>query len=120
MLHRTLSVVSDYPLVVLATSSLGDEYVDLLRRRGFTVHEIEPLHPKIKNEAAFERFADTWTKLAVFGVEGYNRLILVDADTITLRGMDELFNMELGEDWIGASPACTCNPFQFPHYPKDW
>lgn len=120
MLHRTLSVVSAYPLVVLATSSLGAEYVGLLRRCGLTVHEIETLQPRVQNETAFERFADTWTKLAVFGVDGYERLILVDADTLMLRGMDELFAMPLGADWIGASPACTCNPFQFAHYPKDW
>lgn len=120
MLHRTLRVLSTYPLLVLATAALGDEYVALLERQGLRVVRIEPLQPGVANEVAFERFADTWTKLAVFGVEGYERLILIDADTIMLRGMDELFDLELAPDAVAASPACTCNPFKFAHYPKDW
>lgn len=83
---------------------------------------IDHLAPKAHGgfDTKFERFADTWTKLQVFGLDQFERLILIDADTIFLRGMDELFEMELGSDWIAAAPACTCNPFKFAHYPKDW
>lgn len=86
------------------------------------VYEIPPLVPEGHDgfDPKFARFADTWTKLQVFSVQGYDRLILIDADTIFLRGMDELFTMALPEDWIAAAPACTCNPFKFAHYPEDW
>lgn len=121
-LHRTLTAVSTYPLLVLATPSLPSAHRALIERRGMVVRDIPPLAPKGHPgfDEKFERFADTWTKLQVFGVEGYDRLILIDADTIFLRGMDELFDMEMPEDWIAAAPACTCNPFKFAHYPKDW
>ncbi|BEI79477.1 hypothetical protein CcaverHIS002_0100060 [Cutaneotrichosporon cavernicola] len=121
-LHRTLAAVSAYPLVVLVTPSLPDEYRALITRRGMLVYNISPLAPQghAGFDTKFERFADTWTKLQVFSVPGYDRLVLIDADTIFLRGMDELFTMELPEDWIAAAPACTCNPFKFAHYPKDW
>lgn len=121
-LHRTLTSVSSYPLIVLATPTLPAAHRALIERRGMRIHDIPPLVPEghAGFDAKFARFADTWTKLQVFGVEGYDRLILIDADTIFLRGMDELFSMELGEDCIAAAPACTCNPFKFAHYPKDW
>jgi alpha-N-acetylglucosamine transferase len=107
---------------VLATPSLPEQHRALIQRRGMLVHDIPPLAPQghAGFDAKFERFADTWTKLQVFSVPGYDRLVLIDADTIFLRGMDELFTMDLPEDWIAAAPACTCNPFKFAHYPPDW
>lgn len=122
VLHRTLRSVSKYPLVVLVTESLPESYRALIRRCGMEVLAIDHLSPKQHAgfNAKFERFADTWTKLQVFGLDQFERLVLIDADTIFLRGMDELFDMELGNDWIAAAPACTCNPFKFAHYPKDW
>ncbi|GMK54970.1 hypothetical protein CspeluHIS016_0200260 [Cutaneotrichosporon spelunceum] len=121
-LHRTLASVSDYPLVVLATPSLPEKHRALIKRRGMQLYDIPPLAPQghAGFDAKFERFADTWTKLQAFRVPGYDRLVLIDADTIFLRGMDELFTMDLPEDWIAAAPACTCNPFKFAHYPNDW
>lgn len=123
-LHRTLVSVSAYPLVVLATDSLDEEHRAVIRRRGMEVIDIDHLKPAegahAGFDAKFDRFHDTWTKLQVFGLAQFERLILIDADTIFLRGMDELFDIPLAEDEIAASPACTCNPFKFPHYPGDW
>jgi hypothetical protein len=56
----------------------------------------------------------------VFGLEQFERVILIDADMIFLRGMDELFDLELKDGWIGAAPACVCNPFKIADYPTDW
>lgn len=69
----------------------------------------------------FARFDDAWSKLQVFGLTQYERLIMIDSDMIFLKEMDELFDMELpGKDWIAAAPACVCNPFKIADYPKDW
>lgn len=116
--------MSKYPLVVLVTDSLPEEHRELIRRQGMEVIPIEHLTPAEGSHAGFDakfaRFHDTWTKLQVFGVQGFETLVLIDADTIFLRGMDELFDMDLPSDHIAAAPACTCNPFKFAHYPPDW
>ena len=74
------------------------------------------------------RFVDTWTKLSVFGVSGYERLVLLDADMIVRKNMDELMNFPLddasmkaeGNRVFAASHACACNPLKKSHYPKTW
>ena len=87
--------------------------------------DIPHLSPKQGQHPGFDptfvRLNDAWTKLRVFGLEGYERLVLIDSDMIFTRGMDEIFDLELpGDDWIGAAPACVCNPFKIEHYPADW
>jgi alpha-N-acetylglucosamine transferase len=86
--------------------------------------DVEHLAPAAGRHGGFDpkfsRFADTWTKLRVFDLVGYERVVMIDSDMIFLRGMDELFDMDLEDDWIAACPACVCNPFKIPHYPADW
>jgi alpha-N-acetylglucosamine transferase len=125
-LQRTLESVSEYPLVIMATSSLPGWARDMVKDDlGLEIIDIPHLSPVAGQhpgfDAAFSRFDDAWTKLRVFGLTEYERVILIDSDMIFLRPMDELFDMELpGRDWIGAAPACTCNPFKIPDYPSDW
>jgi alpha-N-acetylglucosamine transferase len=110
----------------MATENLPLWSREVLTKMGLEIIDIPHLAPAAGQHAGFEgghfaRFDDTWTKLRVFGLTQYERLILIDSDMIFLRGMDELFDMELpGRDWIAAAPACTCNPFKIADYPKDW
>ncbi|KAK4121307.1 glycosyltransferase family 8 protein [Parathielavia appendiculata] len=73
------------------------------------------------------RFRDCFTKLSVLSLEGsYARVVLLDADMLVLRNMDELFDsntLELDENRkrvFAAVHACTCNPLRLKHYPRDW
>lgn len=87
------------------------------------------------------RFRDTWTKLAVFGLTGYDRIVLLDADMLPLKSMDELLDdaflpldtppsestsephdatVAVGTRVLAAGHACTCNPFKHSHYPSTW
>jgi alpha-N-acetylglucosamine transferase len=74
------------------------------------------------------RFVDTWTKLSVFGVSGYERIVLLDADMIVRQNMDELMDFPLDDAALkaeddrvfAASHACACNPLKKTHYPKTW
>jgi alpha-N-acetylglucosamine transferase len=109
----------------MATDSLPASCKDVLRGEGLRVINVEHLSPAEGQhggfDAKFNRFNDAWTKLAVFGLTEFERIILVDADMLFLRPMDELFDLQLpGDDWIAAAPACVCNPFKIPTYPSDW
>ena len=48
------------------------------------------------------------------------RVVLLDADMIVKRNMDELMDLPLKNDWIAAAHVCACNPRKLPHYPVDW
>ncbi|KIV99413.1 hypothetical protein, variant [Verruconis gallopava] len=71
---------------------------------------------------------DTWTKLSVFGISGFERVVLLDADMIVRQNMDELMDIPLdnagmkgqGNRVFAASHACACNPLKKEHYPKTW
>jgi len=47
-------------------------------------------------------------------------VVLLDADVIILRNMDELMDLDLPKDQIAAAHVCACNPRKLPHYPADW
>jgi alpha-N-acetylglucosamine transferase len=109
----------------MATSTLPESSRQIIQNQGMQVIDVEHLSPSQEQHPGFDpsfaRFNDAWTKLRVFGLEGYDRVVLIDSDMIFTRSMDEVFDLELpGDDWIGAAPACVCNPFNIAHYPKDW
>jgi alpha-N-acetylglucosamine transferase len=112
---------SQYPLLVLYTSAVVPEAVETLKQVGCIVKKIEPVHPKGRVEYKSERFTETWTKLAVWNQPEYDRLVLLDADMLSLQNMDELMQMELpNKDWVAACHACICNPQKIKHYPASW
>ncbi|KAI7900343.1 nucleotide-diphospho-sugar transferase [Cokeromyces recurvatus] len=112
---------SSYPLLVLYTSAVNDEIVEILSKTGCITKRIDPIHPKGKVEYKAERFTETWTKLAVWSQVEYERLVLLDADMLPLQNMDELMQLNLPDkDWVAASHACICNPQRIKHYPSFW
>ncbi|KAI8639988.1 glycosyl transferase family protein [Parasitella parasitica] len=112
---------SRYPLLVLYTPAVVPEVVETLIDIGCAVKPIDPIHPMGKAEYKFERFVETWTKLAVWKQEEYSRLVLLDADMLPLQNMDELMHLDLPDkDWVAASYACVCNPQKIKHYPRSW
>ena len=67
-----------------------------------------------------ERLADTWTKLRVFELVDYDKIIFLDADMMILCPMDELFDVHLpGADWLGATHACKCHVDHDPLAPPE-
>ncbi|KAI9807356.1 MAG: hypothetical protein M1833_000099 [Piccolia ochrophora] len=119
--HRSI-----YPLVVLVTESLPQECVEALQAEDrcdgkLDVHHIEPLIPRQEVRTVAERFDDTWTKLRVFDLVEYDKVVFLDADIMVMGEMDSLFDIELpGTDWLGATHACCCNLDNDPWAPADW
>ncbi|KAJ3174604.1 hypothetical protein HDU87_007087 [Geranomyces variabilis] len=123
---------SKYDLVVLATTDLSDAARSILQNiNGVIIRDVEPIRPVHQaKDLAFPRFTEVWTKLRAWELEDeYERVVLVDSDMLVRKNMDEIFDGEDGreiferadgQDWIGSSWACTCNPNKIATYPKEW
>lgn len=125
---------SAYPLVIMATSKLSDRARNILATMlpagRVVVRDIEPIYPSsAATGLAYTRFNEVWTKLRAFELVEYERVALVDSDMLVRHNMDHLFSDPYvfgdqgkgkGQEWIGASWACTCNPNKIPTYPDEW
>ncbi|KXX81921.1 Galactinol synthase 1 [Madurella mycetomatis] len=114
---------SKYPLVALYTPAFPGTGLAALKARGIPCQLIEPLHPSTLNHYPNDpRFRDCWTKLVPFGLTQYARIVLLDADMLVVRNMDELMDVPLDDATalFAAAPACTCNPLRRAHYPRSW
>ncbi|KAI5124615.1 hypothetical protein M0805_004225 [Coniferiporia weirii] len=119
--HTLRAVGSKYPLVVMTVPTLSKEAFGILALCGIRTVSVEKLLPSPEGSAIREgRFGDTWTKLSVFRLTEFSRAVLLDADMVVRRNMDELMEMPLEKDWIAADHVCACNPRQYAHYPRDW
>ena len=121
---------SRYPLVALYTDAFPASGHHELDVRKIRKRRIDHLLPSL-DDAFYSndpRFRDTWTKLAIFSLEEYTRVVLLDSDMLVVKNMDELMDLELdppglkgeGSAVFAASHACVCNPMRKPHYPKEW
>lgn len=126
--HSLQKQTSAYPLVILYTSSLPASCLATLAREATlsnaSLLAIEALHPREQGTLIAARFEDTWTKLRVFSLVAYERLVFLDADMLVLHNMDELFDIALPNDadgmGIAANHACVCNLDGDAWAPRDW
>ncbi|GAA3549781.1 glycosyltransferase [Microlunatus spumicola] len=115
-------VGSPYPLVVAVTDGIGPDDRALLEADGCLLRDVEPLRPPsgLQDNYANARFAEVWTKLGVWRLTEFERLVVLDADMLVTRNMDELFDLALDDDEIAACHACRCNPNRIASYPDSW
>jgi alpha-N-acetylglucosamine transferase len=114
---------TEYPFVVLYTSdTLSGENIRALDQLGCLMREVERIKPEQGDSGAVQTYyADVWTKLHVFGLAEFDRIVLLDADMLVRRNFDELMTMSLpGDDWIAACSGCLCNPLKIPTFPAHW
>lgn len=130
MLDYALKQVhSAYPLIALYNDAFPPEGHKALDLRGIRKRRITHLLPAGDRDYSNDpRFVDTWTKLSVFELVEFQRVVLLDSDMLVRQNMDELMDIELdspamegkGNRIFAASHACVCNPMKKPHYPKNW
>ncbi len=115
-------VGSPYPFVVVVTPGITAEDRALLEADGCLVREVAPIRPPagLRDSYANARFAEVWTKLAVWTLTEFERLVVLDADMLVVADMDELFDVELAPGEIAACHACRCNPNKIATYPASW
>lgn len=129
--HTLETQGSKYPLLILYTSSLGEEAVAALKEEAdnygrIQLQQVDLLLPRKDQEnkgSVAERFKDTFTKLRAFQVyeHGYSRAVFLDADMAVFKNPDEIFDIELpGRDWLAANHSCVCNLDHDSWAPADW
>eukprot|EP00873_Tetraselmis_striata_P046176 jgi/Tetstr1/466440/TSEL_010968.t1 len=84
-------------MVVLVTTTLSDDAKRTLWLDGWIVREVELVHnpgmgPEAKGKGGFPpRFWAVYTKLAIFSMITYDKLVYLDADVLVLENLDHLF-----------------------------
>ncbi|KGT93022.1 glycosyl transferase [Erwinia typographi] len=113
---------SAYPLVVMVTQNIDAKTRLTLEKEGCLLRDVQPISPNrtLKHNYANARFAEVWTKLAVWKLIEFERVVFLDADMLVTQNMDELFDLALEDQEIAACHACRCNPNKIPSYPKSW
>jgi alpha-N-acetylglucosamine transferase len=115
-------VGSAYPLVVVVTDGIGPDDRAVLEADGCLLRDVEPIRPPtgLRDSYANARFAEVWTKLNVWRLTEFERLVVLDADMLVVQPMDELFALPLVGDQVAACHACRCNPNRIASYPASW
>lgn len=122
VLHWSLRRVgSQYPLVVLYTSQLDSQCLAELEHAGIPTLAIDTLEPKAAPDLSQDpRFHSTWSKLAIFSLVQFDRVVQLDCDMLPIANMDELMDIPLNGAPFASTNACVCNPNGFDHYPANW
>ncbi|KAL4969959.1 glycosyltransferase family 8 protein [Aspergillus stella-maris] len=128
--HSLLKTQTRYPFIALYTPSFPAEGLEALKARNITTLAVPAIQPQSSRKyEADPRFNETWNKLVVFSLTGFERVILLDGDMLVRRGMDELMDTPLdgaeeedgnGNRVFAATHACACNPMKKAHYPARW
>lgn len=78
--------------VVIVTGSTSMGTVEQLRSDGITVKRISTVRSPYAEDAGFDtRFESVLTKLAIFNMTEYSRIVFVDADALVTRDMSDTF-----------------------------
>jgi alpha-N-acetylglucosamine transferase len=81
-----------HPKIVLVTPDVPEAARQRLREKGWQTRDIEPIsNPTPEGELMFSRFRNTFTKLRAWSATEFDKLVCLDADTIVLQNIDELF-----------------------------
>ncbi|WP_298817921.1 alpha-2,3-sialyltransferase [uncultured Roseibium sp.] len=97
-LARSLALVTDKPLIVFYTDP--ETPVALRDVSNVILKKVDPINNP--HSHGQERFDGTFTKLHVFGLHDYKRVVFIDADCVVLDNIDELFDMDgiqVAPDW---------------------
>ena len=89
-LNKSLkNVNSKYNLLILYFN-LCDDNINLLKNYDILLKKVEPISSKKQSK----KFINTYTKLLIFSMIDYDKIIFMDADTIVLKNIDHLFDIE--------------------------
>lgn len=82
---------SRVPRVLLATADVTDAARSRLSAQGWQLRDVDAIASPDNDQALFPRFERVFTKLRVWELAEFDRVVLLDADTLVLQNIDELF-----------------------------
>src|SRR5450755_1879694 len=71
--------------VVMVTSDVSLNAREELVHQGWKLHDVEPIANPSLDRILYSRFANVFTKLRVWQLTDYDRVVLLDADTLILQ-----------------------------------
>lgn len=78
--------------VLVVTPDVPEHARALLAKNGWKLRDCEPIvNPQPDQDMFFSRFRNTFTKLNAWSLVELDKIVLLDADTIVLQNIDELF-----------------------------
>lgn len=110
------------PLVVMVTENIDVSIRDQLESLGCLIREVPNIgpNPGLQHSYARVHYADVWSKLGVWNLTEFSRLVFLDADMLVIENMDELFDVSLPVNGIAACYGCRCNFDKVASYPDNW
>ena len=83
---------SNVPRVAMVTADISAAARSRLAAQGWEVRDVEPIaNPAADALLVFPRFGAVFTKLRAWELTDFDRIVLLDADTLVLQNVDDLF-----------------------------
>lgn len=93
VLHESLRKYhADAPFLLLVSHHVSSETLDLLDRFYIKVKQVDPIHNPQKIEHDIRRFSLTYTKLRLFDLTEYKKIVYLDADMVVCGDIESLFD----------------------------
>ncbi|KAI8984678.1 nucleotide-diphospho-sugar transferase [Mycotypha africana] len=94
---RKLGSVNNRDFVCLVTPNISDHVLDLLSKQQITIIKVDTLRSSNYDNLKLLGRPDldiTFTKIHLWNLTQYSKVVFLDADTYPLKRIDELFNVE--------------------------
>lgn len=93
---RRLNIQADLILFYIP-NRVNQSILDRCRKIGWHLWSVERINPP-RFAIIYPRFYDQYTKLRLWSMTGYDRVLYLDADTLVIRNINELFTGTIFED----------------------
>jgi len=97
---------SPYPLIALTTDKTSENGIELLTKAGLVVHRLSDVAIPGHVQPWREYWRSTYVKLKMWELWQYERIVFIDADSIVMGNMDDLFRVH-GE-YLAATDRHLC------------
>jgi inositol 3-alpha-galactosyltransferase len=101
------AVNSAYPLVVAVLPDVPEAHRHALLSQGCVVREVQPVYPpESQTRFAWAYYIINYSKLRIWELVEYERMVYLDADVQVYENIDHLFDLEMGH--LYAVKDCFC------------
>jgi glycogenin glucosyltransferase len=81
------------PMLLMVTPEVRPATRERLATQGWTIREVQPIeNPNPATQQMLPRFGAAYTKLRAWQLTDFDKVVMLDADTVVLQRIDELFD----------------------------